>query len=85
MVEIPDAKLAMDADGLVEMRKHKFENSGLFAGGIALRRSKGRPLRVMVIPLRARSNVAELPWLGLRIPVAMITISDPGMAKRPKS
>jgi hypothetical protein len=63
---------------------HLHSPSG-FGGGIALRRSKGRPLRVTVIPLRARGNVAELPWLGLRIPVAMITISDPAMAKRPKS
>jgi hypothetical protein len=56
-----------------------------YGGGIALRRSKGRPLRVTVTPLRARGTVPELPWLGgLHLPVAMITISDPAeMPKRP--
>jgi hypothetical protein len=47
-------------------------------GGIALRRSRRRPLRIMVTPLRARGTVAELPWLGVQLPVAMITIDDPG-------
>ncbi len=56
-----------------------------YGGAIALRRSMRRPLRVTVTPLRARGSVAELPWLGLRVPVAMITISDPAMAKSPKN
>ena len=33
------------------------------------------PLRVTVTPLRSRGNVAELPWLGLDIPVAIVTVS----------
>lgn len=52
-------------------------------GEIALPWSARRPLRVTVTPLRARGNVAELPWLGLQLPAAMVTISDPAMAKRP--
>jgi hypothetical protein len=32
-------------------------------------------LRVMVSPLRSRGTVAELPWLGLLIPAAIITLS----------
>jgi hypothetical protein len=56
---------------------------GGFGGAIALRRTMRRPLRVTVTPLRARGT--ELPWLGLSLPVAMITISDPAMAKRPKN
>jgi hypothetical protein len=50
-------------------------------GEIALRRCARRPLRVTVTPLRPRGNVAELPWLGLQLPVAMITISDLAMKK----
>lgn len=38
------------------------------------RRQSG--LRVMVTPLRAKGTVAQLPWLGLRIPVAIVTVSD---------
>jgi len=50
-------------------------------GEIALRRCARRPLRVTVTPLRARGNVAELPWLGLQLPAAMVTISDPAKRK----
>ncbi len=52
-------------------------------GVIVLRRDKRRPLRVTVTPLRARGNIAELPWLGIDVPVAMITISDPATEKTP--
>lgn len=45
-------------------------------GGIPLRRSRHSPLRITVTPLRARGSVAELPWLGVHLPVAMITIDD---------
>ncbi len=31
-------------------------------------------LRVMVTPLRSKSTVAELPWLGLLIPAAIVTV-----------
>ncbi|HUI21725.1 MAG TPA: PAS domain-containing protein [Methylocella sp.] len=35
------------------------------------------PLRVTVMPLRSKGNVAELPWLSVDIPVAIVTVSDP--------
>ncbi len=35
----------------------------------------GQALRVMVTPLRAKGTVAELPWLGLLIPAAIVTLS----------
>lgn len=50
-------------------------------GEIVIRRSQRRSLRVTVTPLRANGTVAELPWLGLQLPVAMITISNLAMTK----
>lgn len=53
-------------------------------GEIAVpRRGARRPLHVTVTPLRARGTVAELPWLGVQLPVAMITIRNPAIEKRP--
>ncbi|MBO0733265.1 MAG: hypothetical protein J2P49_02895 [Methylocapsa sp.] len=47
-------------------------------GETSIRRGSGRsPLRVTVTPLRSNGAVAELPWLGLGIPVAMVTVVDP--------
>ena len=40
------------------------------------RGSHNSPLRVTVTPLRSKGAVAELPWLGLSIPVAIITVAD---------
>ena len=40
------------------------------------------PLRVTVTPLRSMGTVAELPWLGLQIPVAIVTVADPASEKR---
>jgi hypothetical protein len=37
---------------------------------------------VTVTPLRSRGTVAELPWLGLDIPVAMVTVVDSACEKR---
>jgi hypothetical protein len=52
-------------------------------GEISIRRGSGRsPLRVTVTPLRSKGNVAELPWLGLDIPVAIVTVADPASEKR---
>ncbi|MGH7247370.1 MAG: hypothetical protein ACREH9_04620 [Pseudomonadota bacterium] len=50
-------------------------------GRISIRRGPRRSLRVTVTPLRAKGAVAELPWLGLRLPVAMVTVSNPAMQK----
>jgi PAS domain-containing protein len=43
--------------------------------------SPRRSLHVTVTPLRARGNVAELPWLGSQVPVAMVTVSNPALKK----
>ena len=51
-------------------------------GELSIQRGERRsPLRVTVTPLRAKGNVAELPWLGMGIPVAMVTAADPAMEK----
>jgi hypothetical protein len=42
-----------------------------------------RWLRLTVMPVRPRGSVAELPWLGLQLPAAMITISDLAAEKTP--
>jgi hypothetical protein len=52
-----------------------------FGGEIELFHAKHRPLRVTITPLRARGAVAELPWLAVRMPVAMITIAEEDMRK----
>jgi nitrogen-specific signal transduction histidine kinase len=52
-------------------------------GEISIDRGSGRsPLRVTVTPLRSKGTVAELPWLGLDIPVAIVTVADPASEKR---
>jgi hypothetical protein len=50
-------------------------------GEIVIRQRSCGLLRVTVTPLRARGTVAELPWLGLQLPVAMVTVSSPAMEK----
>src|ERR1700720_3789808 len=50
-------------------------------GGISIRTGPRRSLRVTVTPLRAKGTVAELPWLGLQIPVAIVTLSAPSTEK----
>jgi hypothetical protein len=32
-------------------------------------------LRVTVTPVRSKGTVAELPWLGLLIPAAIVTVA----------
>jgi hypothetical protein len=47
-------------------------------GEVSIHRGPGcSPLHVTVIPLRSKGTVAELPWLGLNIPVAIVTVADP--------
>jgi hypothetical protein len=50
-------------------------------GEISIRRGSRRSLRLTVTPLRARGGVPELPWLGLQVPVAMVTVCDPAVKK----
>ena len=52
-------------------------------GETSIHRGPGlSPLRVTVTPLRSKGTVAELPWLGLGIPVAIVTVADPASEKR---
>jgi DNA-binding CsgD family transcriptional regulator len=39
-------------------------------------------LRLVVTPLRSRNRAAEIPWLGLRAPVAIVTIADPEISRQ---
>jgi hypothetical protein len=49
---------------------------------MSVRRGPRRsPLRVTVTPLRSKGTIAELPWLGLGIPVAMVTVVDSAREK----
>ncbi len=51
-------------------------------GDLEIARGPGRaPLRLMVTPLCAEGRIAEVPWLGLRAPVAIVAITDPDMER----
>jgi DNA-binding CsgD family transcriptional regulator len=39
-------------------------------------------LALEVTPLRAKNPGTEIPWLGLRLPVAIVTIADPEIKRR---
>jgi DNA-binding CsgD family transcriptional regulator/PAS domain-containing protein len=52
-------------------------------GDLEVARGPGRTaLKVSIMPLSAEGRVAELPWLGLRAPVAIVTIADPDLERR---
>jgi hypothetical protein len=67
--------------GLIVSCKHKAHTRNGPGGGISIRAGPSRSLRVTVTPLRAKGTVAELPWLGLQIPVAIVTVSAPSTEK----
>jgi hypothetical protein len=67
--------------GLIVSCKRKVHTRNGPGGGISIRAGPRRSLRVTVTPLRAKGTVAELPWLGLQIPVAIVTVSAPSMEK----
>ena len=47
-------------------------------GALAVRRDGGRsPLHILVAPVCMNGATADMPWLGLRRPVAILTITDP--------
>ncbi|HEX3494889.1 MAG TPA: hypothetical protein VHT48_05915 [Methylocella sp.] len=62
---------------LVVSCKRKAHTRNGPGGGISIRVGPHRSLRVTVTPLRVKGTVAELPWLGLQIPVAIVTVSAP--------
>ena len=40
------------------------------------------PLRVSVTPIRSAARLADIPWIGVGAPVAMVTASDPDIDRR---
>jgi DNA-binding CsgD family transcriptional regulator/PAS domain-containing protein len=56
---------------------------GPLGGELQVRRSAPRcPLRLSIAPLRPKDPAADIPWLGLRAPVAIVTIEDAESARR---
>ncbi len=52
-------------------------------GDLEIARGFGRaPLQVTVAPLGAEARNADVPWLGLRAPVAIVTLTDPEVERR---
>ncbi len=69
--------------GLIASCAPKFRTPMGPGGEITFRLNKHRSLCVTVTPLKARGRVAELTWLGLQLPVAMVTVTNPAMQKWP--
>jgi hypothetical protein len=67
--------------GLIVSCKRKAHTRNGPGGGISIRAGPRRSLRVTVTPMRVKGTVAELPWLGLQIPVAIVTVSAPSTEK----
>jgi hypothetical protein len=67
--------------GLIVSCKRNTHTRNGPGGGISIRTGPRRSLRVTVTPLRVKGTVAELPWLGLQIPVAIVTVSAPSTEK----
>jgi DNA-binding CsgD family transcriptional regulator len=56
---------------------------GTLGGSFEVRRGPHRAaLGLAVTPLRSKNPAAEISWLGLRTPVALITIADPDISRR---
>ena len=56
---------------------------GPLGGSFEVRRGPHRvPLRLTVTPLRSKDLAVEISWLGLRTPVALVTITDPEISRR---
>lgn len=68
--------------GLIASCSHKAFTPQGPGGKFSIQRGPRRsPLRVMVTPLRAKGAVAELPWLGFNLPVAIVTVADSAREK----
>jgi DNA-binding CsgD family transcriptional regulator len=52
-------------------------------GDLEIPRGFGRAaLQVTVAPLGAERRITDVPWLGLRAPVAIVTVTDPDLERR---
>lgn len=67
-------------------RSGLLSGSGFLAGPggeFAITRGPRKPaLRVLVAPLRSKGRIPDVPWLGLRAPVAIVTVTDPESDRR---
>jgi hypothetical protein len=74
---LQSANVSGSLEGLIASCAHKVNAPNNLGGDILIPRGlRHSPLRVTVTPLRSRGTVAELPWLGLDIPVAIVTVVD---------
>jgi DNA-binding CsgD family transcriptional regulator len=56
---------------------------GPLGGALEVRRGPRRAaLGLVVTPLRTNNPAAGIPWLGLRMPVAIVTMTDPEIGRR---
>jgi DNA-binding CsgD family transcriptional regulator len=52
-------------------------------GDLEIARGAGRaPFQVTVVPISAEGRIVEVPWLGLRAPVAIVAVTDPDVERR---
>ncbi|HTV34641.1 MAG TPA: helix-turn-helix transcriptional regulator [Methylocella sp.] len=51
---------------------------------LVLRTAQRTPLRVTVTPLRAKAQLAEVPWAGIGALAAIVTVRDPDLDQRRK-
>jgi hypothetical protein len=65
-----------ELQGLITTCAAKTQVPNDVGGEIVICRDQRCALRVRVTPLRANGTIAELPWLGLQLPVAILTISN---------
>ena len=57
--------------------------SGPLGGEVEVPRGPRRTaLKLVVTPLRTKNPGSEISWLGLRLPVAIVTIADPEIQRR---
>jgi DNA-binding CsgD family transcriptional regulator/PAS domain-containing protein len=63
--------------------RSKLGGSRSRGGDLEITRGSGRsPLQVTVAPLGAAGRLPDMPWLGLRTPVAIVTVTDPDVERR---
>jgi DNA-binding CsgD family transcriptional regulator len=56
---------------------------GPLGGRVEVPRGPRRaPLTLVITPFRTLNFGAEIPWLGLRLPAALVTITDPEIGRR---
>jgi hypothetical protein len=63
--------------GLIASCAQKVVTPHAPGGEMSICRDGKQSLRVTVTPLRSKGTVAELPWLGLLIPAAIVTVQAP--------